>query len=216
MRYVSRYFLILWLTAIHSLAIAQQQTDSTETLFNKFDLAGKGYGGLQIGFSQFNNAPIMLYSLEGGVVVNKKVLVGLEIGGIHSNHIFDIYFDRYDEYYYAVLKGFYGGLKIEPILKANKVLHVSFPVTLGGGKVYYMTDRKWTTGGSDKMKRKEIDSDPYFYAEPGIKLECNISTYMRFGVALSYRFVPNLDLNDTPEDGFSGLTTKIGFFFGKF
>jgi hypothetical protein len=212
---VGRYLILSLLILTNTLVLAQRSSDTTqiETLFGK-NLAAKGYGGVQVGFSSLNDASVFILMAEGGLIVNKKVNVGIELSGIVSSAEAEVYYDRYDDEVPAVIRGFYGGIKIEPALKPKKVVHLTFPVVIGGGKLFYKTDRTYVTGASNS-KRLEIDSDAFFYIEPGIRGEVNLSRFIRFGLGVQYR-ITSVDLNSTPSDSFQGIVTKIGFTFGKF
>lgn len=212
-----RYLLIFISIFISVFAVAQKSADSTkvETLFGQGNLKATGYGGVQIGFSKLKDVNLMLFSIEGGIVVNKKVIVGAEFTGIYSSELSNVYYERHDEEVEALTRGFYGGVKVEPVLRLQKVVHLSFPIVVGGGELMYRTKRKYA-GGSGDLKRAGIDSDGFVYAEPGIKLEINLSRYIRFGTSVTYRITSALNLNSTPDDAFSGIATKIGFAFGKF
>lgn len=157
----------------------------------------------------------MLFSIEGGIVVNKKVIVGAEFTGIYSSELSEVYYDKHDEEVEALTTGFYGGVKIEPVLRLQKVVHISFPTVIGGGELMYKTKRKYSNGSGD-LRRNGIDSDGFIYVEPGIKLEINLSSYIRLGTSVTYRITSALNLNSTPDDAFNGIATKIGVAFGKF
>lgn len=208
--------IFLILTSI--VAFGQKATDTTqlETLFGKENLRAKGYGSAQLGFSKLDDTGVFLVVAEGGVIINKKIGVGITASGIVSSQTTDIYYAAYDEETAAVVRGIYGGLKIEPLLNPHKLVHIGFPTVVGGGMLFYMTDRSNYVDVNGKYNRREIDSDAFFYIEPGAAVEFNITNFMRFEIALTYRYAQGLSLNSTPDNGFNKITTYINFKFGKF
>ena len=62
----------------------------------------------------------------------------------------------------------------------------------------------------------EVDSDVFWYLEPGGNLEFNISRSFRLDLGVSKRFTQDLDLINTDSDEFENLnyyiTLKIGGF----
>jgi hypothetical protein len=217
-RSIIRNFGLIFLILITTIAFSQKATDTTqlETLFGKGNLLAQGYGSAQLGFSKLDDTGVLLVVAEGGVIINRKIGVGATVTGIISSQTTDVYYAANDEETAAVVRGIYGGAKFEPLLKPHKLVHISFPTVVGGGMLFYMTDRSNYVDSNGKYNRREIDSDPFFYIEPGAAVEFNITKFMRFELALTYRYVPTLSLNSTPDNGFNKVTTYINFKFGKF
>jgi hypothetical protein len=217
-RNIARTLGLIFLILISTVVFGQKATDTTqlETLFGKENLRAQGYGSAQLGFSKLDETGVLLVVAEGGVIINRKIGVGATVTGIVSSQTTDIYYAAYDEETAAVVRGIYGGVKFEPLLKPHKLVHVGFPTVVGGGMLFYMTDRSNYVDTNGKYNRREIDSDAFFYIEPGAAIEFNITNFMRFELALTYRYTPGLSLNSTPDNGFNKVTTYINFKFGKF
>jgi hypothetical protein len=212
-RNIARNLVLIFLILTSTVAVGQKATDTTqlETLFGKENLLAQGYGSAQLGFSKLDDTEVLLVVAEGGVIINKKVVVGATVTGIVSSQKTEVYYAAYDEEIAAVVRGIYGGVKIEPLLKPHKLVHVGFPTVVGGGMLFYMTDRSNYVDTNGKYNRREIDSDPFIYIEPGAAVE-----FMRFELALTYRYAHGLTLNSTPDNGFNKVTTYLNFKFGKF
>jgi hypothetical protein len=209
---------------ISASAIAQNQEEKKMETF--FDLKKMTVGySIGVGFesSEFNGNSIITGCLSGGAVFNHQLLVGIGLKGILNMPFYEdiarVDGEEGDEMVNGVLQGGYGGLLLEPILMSTKKLHVSFPLIVGMGGLFYMTDRRYThisNSGETVMRRRTIDNDFMFVVEPGVDLEANIFSFMKVAVGVRYRFAPNLNLGLSPEDAFNGFSTGLTFKFGRF
>lgn len=201
--------LILIFSISISFVQAQDSDGESEmqTLFGNKNLTFRGMGGLQFGYSKFNGADLLLVGVKGGVLINQKVIVGVCGWGTANTPSFSAIDDNSIVY----LEGGYGGLLFEPIIKSNKLVHLSFPVIIGAGDLMYLT--KLNRNMSDLSY--VIDADPFFIIEPGVDLELNLFRKMRIGAGVSYHWSPDLDLIDTPKNPYNGFTASISIKFGR-
>lgn len=214
--------LIIIIAGARTLAFSQKR-DSVEiqTFFDSKKLSGYSIG-VGIESTKFDGNSIINGSISGGVIFDHKILIGLGIKGILNMPLCE----KVDTTYYTsegsfedksgIIAGGYIGLLVEPILKSSKKLHISLPILIGGGGLYLLTDRRFVTVGSDKLKRKVFDRDYLFIIEPGVELEANVFRFMKAAVGVKYRYAPNLNLGIVSKDAFNGLSTSITFKFGKF
>ncbi len=97
----------------------------------------------------------------------------------------------------------YGGLYIEPQLPSNSVVHMAFPVLIGGGSA---TNEEY----------RDYRHDEFFVVEPGATVEVNVAKFLVLGVGATYRYTSCLDLPGTSRtalNGFAGgITLKVGRF----
>ena len=118
----------------------------------------------------------------------------------------------------SVLNMGYGGINIEPVILSRKIVHLSFPITLGVGgiaetrKSYLNNDYS----SSNYVDSEVLDSDFFTIAEPGVQIELNVFKWMRIGAGASYRFTGGVDLpsfNSGDLDGMSAnMTLRLGWF----
>lgn len=203
------FALILLLTNAYTTK-AQEKPEEQEmqTLFGNKTVSIGGMGGPQIGLSSFNDREVWLMGGLGGVVINHSLVIGGGGWGIVNMPRFDNIGGNTNAY----IQGGYGGVLIEPIIKSNKLIHVAMPILVGAGNLMWVKEIS-----QDMMDPlNEIDNDSFFVLEPGIELELNVVKFMRIAAGVKYRWAPNLNLVDTPQNPFNGMTTSITFKFGKF
>lgn len=193
-----------------------QNTDRKKRQSEIQTLAGSnthngGFGAISFAGTEFNGRSTMLLGLRGGWIINRVVAIGLEgyglipaaeYSGISALPSID-----------ARAIGGYGGLFIEPILFSNKVVHLTFPVSTGGGWAGYVADWEDTQNWDESDL---IDGDSFWYIKPGVSVEVNVALNFRIAIGTSYRFTQDLQLVNTPKDAFQGwnyfLTLKFGCF----
>jgi len=116
--------------------------------------------------------------------------------------------DGFEEEGLTKLRMYYGGWTIEYFAWPDKVVHVTFPILIGAGKVEYK--------GSYRDSKTGKDSDTYFIMEPEINVEFNITRFWRMGLAASYRYVSGCELGDVTDNDLSGVAGNLTFRLGKF
>ena len=201
---------LLLICSISFTVHSQQETDNhkIQTLFsnNQKNTYG-GFGTPIFGIGQFADQWNAMVGGKGGVIVNRKLAIGL-IGmakvGTSSIDSGTITNDNLNLSYGA------GGLFVEYISRLEKPIHLSFPINLMLGGVSIKEDIE---NGDDS----EIESSSVFVLEAGINLEFNMSKYFIPALQVGYR---NVFLNETMnlvnENDVSGLYVGLNFKFGKF
>ena len=170
-----------------------------------------GFGAVMFKASEFRDKTFAMMGLRGGWIINRSIAVGIEAQGIIPSAKFENMATDPDQK--AILLGGYGGLFVEPILYSNKVIHVTFPVTSGAGWLGYHED--WE---HDDIYRDNdlIDDDVFWYIEPGIGLELNVTRHFRMNFGVTKRFTQDLDLIDTKSEDFNNLNYFLTFKIGRF
>lgn len=107
----------------------------------------------------------------------------------------------------------YGGLMIESVILSNKLVHVTFPVTMGAGWVGYSRD--WENERQNQV-RNMIDEEVFWVVEPEANIELNVARFFRLGAGISYRFMQEIDLQNTAKDAFQGFNYSLTLKFGRF
>jgi hypothetical protein len=188
----------------------ERKSNKVETLSGNNGHTG-GYGALTIKGSKFKDAAIMMMGIRGAWVINRSFGLGIDLNGI-------IPATKYDDVdpsgrYKGILLGGYGGLLLEPIIWSNKIVHLAIPMSMGAGWLGYVED--W----EDEMYYYSgdlLDNDVFWYIEPGVNAEINITKYFRINVGISKRFTQDLNLYNTPSDAFDKLNYTLVLKFGGF
>ena len=189
---------------------AEVREDRMETLSGENSHSG-GYGALFFKGSTFKNKSIMIMGIRGAWVVNRAIGLGIDLNGLLPVSMYDDVDPAGTND--AILLGGYGGLLLEPVVWSRKVVHVTFPLSMGAGWLGYVEDweDEYYYGGGDLL-----DDDVFWYIEPGINAEVNVTNYFRIDVGISKRFTQDLSLYNTPSDAFDKLNYSLTLKFGGF
>lgn len=187
----------------------KRRRQDIKTLSGSMSHSG-GFGALSFRSTEFRDESMVLAGLRGGWIINRTLGIGFEGHGIIPTAQFD---DIVPGSEVNILGG-YGGMFLELIFFSNEVVHVTFPVSGGAGWLgYHLTNEDNTMFGPTD---NEVDSDVFWYVEPGADLEFNISRNFRLAMGVSKRFTQDLELLFTEPDDFDNLnyfiTLKVGGF----
>ena len=174
-------------------------------------LAGHGHNGGFFGITfkttQFNHEPIVTAGVRAGWIMGRAIAIGFEAHGIVPTAKFDqiVPPDK------VILLGGYGGMFLEPILFSNQVVHLTFPFAAGAGWLGYHQD--WE---QDFSQYNLVEDDIFWYIEPGVSVEVNISRNFRIALGASQRFTQELELSNTPAGAFDNKNYHLTLKFGRF
>lgn len=185
-------------------------TKEIKTLFKKRPVIG-GFGALVYKYSSVDGRNTFINGGKGAWLINHSIGFGFagyafKTESEPDNMLGNVKF-RYN--------GGYGGILIEPIVFARHLLHINFPLLIGGGGITY---KKQTKNAEEYYE----DRNAFFVLEPGIDLEINVFKFMRLAIGVSYRVTSdlNLDYVDGGEiskpDILNGASYGIALKFGKF
>ena len=198
--------------------------DEMHTIFGKH--AGKckvplGYFiELSGGYTQFGHKSVFLPGMSMGLILNHHWTIGISGnfagGGVHFPNIY--YDSTTGSMHGASLMGGYGGLLLEYTLLPKSRIHVVFPLMIGGGYMYYSNQHhhNMSSASFQDWQHSTISADHFFVVEPGVKVECNVVKKLRIGLGISYRYSPDLKLQNTSPDLINQFTAKLSLRFGKF
>jgi hypothetical protein len=181
-----------------------QTTPQPETLLGNKKIS-KNVGFMlapTFGLTSMDGSAASLFSLRGGAVFNDKLTVGgfysLSLNQIQpkSEIIPNIYMD------YRAAGGF-----VEYTAFSNKLLHLTFPLFIGGGEVEMDNDN-----GSDL----ELGERNFFLIEPTVMAELNLHKHVRLNLGTGYRFVGNMNYRNMNQADISGVVGFMGLKFGFF
>ena len=166
------------------------------------------YGGLSFRSTELNKESLMMAGVRLGFIANRSLGIGFEAYGIVPTTNYRNIIPNQS----VIPLGGYGGLTIEPILWSNKAVHLTFPVTGGAGWLGYHED--WN---EDYYNNGDLLADDVFwYVEPGINAEINISRVLRVDIGVSKRFLQDFTLLNTPASAFETLNYTFGLKIGRF
>jgi hypothetical protein len=185
------------------------RNDDIQTLAGKNGHHG-GFGAVSFRASEFNDKDIIMVGFRGGWIINRAMAIGFEGHGIIPTAEYENIDPNNSLNSRSV--GGYGGMFIEPIILSNKVVHVTFPVSGGGGWLGYIVDWEQTNFYENDL----IDDDVFWYVEPGAAIELNVARNFRINMGASYRFTKDLDLMSTPSSGFDAWNYFLTLKFGSF
>ncbi|MBR9998582.1 MAG: hypothetical protein KFF73_06410 [Cyclobacteriaceae bacterium] len=153
--------------------------DDMITLSDNHDHSG-GYGGIFFKGTSFKDQTLLITGLRGAWVVNRSFCLGIDLNGIlpttKYSGVDPVGLDQ------AILTGGYGGILLEPIVWSNKIVHLTFPISIGAGWLGYVED--WENN-QYYYDGDLFDDDVFWYFEPGINVEINVARFFRAGVGIS-------------------------------
>jgi hypothetical protein len=167
-------------------------------------------------YTRLNGRDARMPGFAGGVVMNNDIYLGMRFKsfswydkGLYYNNVMP------EECYLA---GGFAGFYMESAVNYNDVLHLSFPVTIGGGGATYISKKEYPEldEGEIDFSRTELSASPFFVLEPGVNLEVNFSGFMKFYMGYSYRWLAGLNLENTNRNALNGSNLNIGLKFGRF
>lgn len=190
---------------------SETKTDEIQTLSANGVESG-GYGAMAMSFTSFKGKGLPMMGIRGGWIINHVITLGAEANGMMPFASYELNTDDGITLGQVRTVGGYGGFLIEPTILHSKIVHINLPLTIGLGWMGYMND--WD--GQNNYEPEIIDSNSFWYWQPGVGAELNVSSFFRINVVLSYRFVYDLHLIATETNAFDSWNLGIFLKFGKF
>lgn len=108
----------------------------------------------------------------------------------------------------------YGGLLLEPTILTNFPIHITLPCVIGIGTLKYATvdDNPWTSYDEVIPESKNT----YIVFVVGGRAEINLTNGLRFTCGPSFRYVPNLYINNIKSDMLNSFNIDFSFKIGKY
>jgi hypothetical protein len=194
--------------------------DSTKTLIHFSEIKQLGlyfapeyqYGQLKSQYTSFAGGSAML-------LVNKKFAFGFTM----QQSVYLSYSPT--DISPLVLKGSFGGLKLEYTCHPDAAVHLSFPLVIGGGyaradSANYVDDNNDMSPNQYKSYRRRGIRNSYFIVQPGVNVEANLVRFVKIFAGVNYRFsIPTYSTSTTniiPASTLQGLGFSIGLKMGLF
>lgn len=210
---------LLWIICLMVVAVPtwaqedyEEDDDNIKTIFSK-EAKATGFGAFDMTLTSMNDRFALLLGGHGGLIFNKKIMLGFGGYGITT----PVKFDGIDPSEPLELSGGYGGLVTGYIWNPLEVFHVSIPLFIGIGGMN-VDEAGFIFDPDNPFLDRTIENSMFVVLEPGIQMEVNITKWFRMGMGLSYRFTEGLDLprNQITDEDISGLSGNLSFKFGGF
>lgn len=146
-----------------------------------------------------SNATIL--NLRGGFSVNQKFAAGAYFNITHneSRPSSEQVPNLHMEYLSA-------GAFTEYTLFSQKLIHLTFPIYLGYGKV-----EMFNQNGS-----REFGKENFFQIEPSVLLEINLTNSTKLNIGAGHRFVSQMEYRNLDQSNISGFNAYVGLKFSFF
>ncbi len=173
----------------------------------------KGYGAFDLTMTVINGRNTLLTGGHGGLIFDKKYMIGFGGAGIASSNTF-MGIDPAQE---MKLVGGYGGLNIGYILSPNDVFHFNFPLFVGIGGLQ-MVDPSFNFDAQNPYLTDVIDRTIFYIVQPGVNVETNVTKFFRIALGVNYRLTQGAEFesNNIYDQDISGLAFSMSFKLGLF
>lgn len=177
--------------------------DMTETLVNSNANNGL-YAAPVARFTQLDGKWGLMFGGRGGWLIDHTLGIGGAGYGLVQNNIKSDVLDSTGNK--AVYGLGYGGLEMEYFIESDALMHASITTLLGAGN----------TGLYEKNSGKSIETSTFYFIEPGINFELNVTKNFRVDLAYSHRFVSGIDMVNLTNEKVNGPSISMFFKFGVF
>jgi hypothetical protein len=183
---------------------SSSRPDETQTLIPSGDLHSGGFGALVVKLGNIDNQLGVIAGGRGGWVINKTFVLG---GGGYG-YTNASYYNGSSNAPDTNFAFGYGGLELEYLYEANRVVHGTFLLHIGGGgfTVFRMYEDSFDHHNTDNLYTAAC-----FVLEPAVTVEVNILTWLRLQLGAGYRMVTGLS-DYTIGDRTYGNSSVSGFF----
>jgi hypothetical protein len=194
---------------------AQDEKAPIQTVFGNKSGFG-GYLGVNTKFTEINGQEALFTGGEVAFVVNRSFNIGVEGYGM-VNHVRSNNLSVGGDRLYVQMG--YGGLHLEPVIYSESVIHLTVPVLLGAGGVGETTRPYWIEDNGNFDIETDLrygESDYFFVAEPGLRLEVNLFKFLRVAGGASYRFMTDVEMGGLETQDLKGFNADLSLRFGWF
>ncbi|MCC6839095.1 MAG: hypothetical protein IT230_02950 [Flavobacteriales bacterium] len=191
---------------------------TTRTLFNNpADSITGGYFAFSGGGTTLFGENAVFYGGRLGLGIGHRIAFGLAGYGL-ANPLRNAFYDTYraendrpvpDD---LAFRAGYGGLFVEPIIGDHRLVHVSFPITIGAGGAGY----GYRTNDGRYSRIVRTDAQAFFFVEPSVEVELNIVPNVRLAVGGAYLLTTDLDIPATDADILRRPMLRVSLKAGQF
>jgi hypothetical protein len=211
-------FTLLLFALLFSAGFCLAQDDyQISTLFKgpKHKASG-GYGAITNKFTELNGQYANMVEIYGGWYINHKFLLG--IGGAAVTNNLQVPYEHTTlpdtDMSYAYVQF---GLVTEYTLWSHRAVHVTFHAMNGPGFTAQYLRSHWDEDESNEELDYPHDTNWFFVTEPGVKVEVNVTRWMRISPGVSYRAAfGSTNAKGLSDSRLSGTSLNLTMKFGKF
>jgi hypothetical protein len=180
--------------------------------------------GLSGSYTKFGNKDVFMPGISMGIILSHHWTIGMQANGIGNSRDLtyaNVHYNETDSSWHSgKLGGGYGGALFEYTLFPKSVVHLSFPIIIGGGYMFYYKE-DGHQHDNDKHHNNSwhmttYSNDYFFTVEPGIRMEINLAQMLRLGIKVSYRYSPDFKLPNVSSDLLNQFNAGIDLRIGKF
>jgi len=207
---------IILTLSIFSLTLSAycQAVQPTQTLFSEQLSISGWFVEVPLTLTQINQENVFSPGLAGGIILNNHLRLGLS-GNDYSQDFNRIEIQDADQGRGAYLEGNEGALLIEPVIGSDKLVHLTFPIQIGGGRAE-LDSKSLHPDEDGEMEEMDLAKQTYFMLKPGAMVEINLHPYVRLALGASYRWTNALDMQDVEADALRGFSGSFSLRIGKF
>ena len=177
----------------------------------------KGFGGADLKITDMMAERTAIVGGYGGVLVNRRYMLGVAGYGISTNPKFDGVlpegFSELEEMRKLTVNGGYAGLLIGGMIFTRELIHISIPILLGAGAIQISDDDFFQTSTDTEYT---VERSTSLLLEPGAQIEFNLTHSMRIAAGVTYRYVDALELINLSNEDLTNWSGILSFRFGRF
>lgn len=171
-----------------------------------------GFGSMDLKVTEFMGENALVAGAHGGVLVNRRFMLGLAGYGIATQVTFDGMVGTDEKR--LTMHGGYGGIVIGGMVGSKEVIHLVFPIFIGAGAVDISDKNFFPNRPSDA--EFTIENSAFMVVEPAAQVEVNISKSFRVAAGMAYRHVFGSQLQNVSDADLSGTAVMLSLRFGRF
>ena len=196
-----------------SIIVKSQAQDTTQTLFKLIKPQTIGfYIAPEASYGQVRGSMTNLGGMSAMVILNKKWAIGATSQMVASRNFAPTAVSPYN------MRASWAGGKIEYTLNPDKLIHVSFPLTIAGGRASADSlDYRWGRRG-EWHEHRSGNSNSFVVVQPGINIEMNLMRFAKLYVGANYRlsFLTRNNTTLLPANSLQGYSINAGLKLGLF
>lgn len=201
-----------------TFTIAQTESNyNPQTLLGGGDHSVRGFIGFTSKGLQLNNQVAVLGGAEVDVVFGHRINIGFfgygKVNDVQSNYVDN---QGFLNHYELGL----GGMKVEPVLFTNSLIHFTIPIQMGVGAMSLHRSRffdyDYYNDGFYDWENSIYDFDAFVFVEPSVSAELNLFKHLRLNAGVGYMLTDKINLAGTSAFPLEGFTANISLRLGWF
>jgi hypothetical protein len=196
-----------------SIMVKSQAQDTTQTLFKLIKPQTIGlYIAPEASYGQVRGSMTNLGGMSAMIILNKKWAFGVTSQTVANRNFAPSAISP------NYMRASWAGGKIEYTLNPDKLFHVSFPLTIAGGRASADSlSSRWGRHG-DGDRHHSGYSNSFVVVQPGINVEMNLMRFAKLYVGANYRLSFLTENNTTllPANSLQGYSINAGLKLGLF